>query len=98
MILTPSICLFGGLIAYTITPEIGGDTTDNNEFIGIITIQNNGFVRDLIAPHIGGLTNCIGGTNGLPCPRGGATTVTITEGFESIFKCDFLIQSKLPKL
>ena len=71
--------LFGGLIGYTIAPIIGADTIHNNEF-----------VKSLMAPHIGvGLTNFIGFNNGPSCPRGGTTTVTITEGFESIFECRF---------
>ena len=96
-ILTAFIGLFGGLFGYANAPIIDADTTYNNGLIEIFsqapnsayTIQNNGFVRDFIAPHIGGLTNFIGGINRLSCPSSGATIVTITEGFESIFECGF---------
>ena len=67
----------------------GADTTYNTGYIrnvfdapqGSYTIQSNGLVGDLIAPHIrGGLTNFIGCINGLSCPHGGET-VTIVSGF-----------------
>ena len=82
--------LFGGLIRYTIELIIGADTTHNNDFIGndteapqgACTIQINGFVGGLIALHVdGALTNFIGCDNGLSCPHGPTTAVTIVSGF-----------------